>query len=104
MTNRLAFAGVVLLAMSGCATKPEPAQTREYTMHLREPAGVNDCIHVTETLTFAEYGSDDGGYALIPTTRRAMKAAPCGEGAIPLNPAVIRGTVFELAKAIHDGQ
>lgn len=70
-------------------------------MHLSEPAGANDCIHVQEKVTFTEYGSDDGGHAWIPTIRRTMKAAPCGEGAIPLNPAVIKGSVFELAKVLN---
>ncbi len=101
MFNRLGFVGVVLLAMSGCATKPERVQTRVYTMHLSEPAGANDCIHVQEMVMFTEYGSDDGGHALIPTIRRTMKSAPCGEGAIPLNPAVIKGSVFELAKVLN---
>lgn len=105
MINRLAFAGGVLLALSGCASKPEPAHTREYTMHLREPAVENDCIHVTETVTFQDYAAiDDGSHVSVPTIRRTMKAAPCGEKAIPLNPAVISGTVFELAKVIHGVQ
>jgi hypothetical protein len=104
MINRLALAGVVLLALSGCASKPESAHTRDYTMHLREPAAVNDCINVVETVTFADFGDNDGNQLWIPTTRRAMKAAPCGEGAIPLNTAVISGTVFELAKVIHGDQ
>ena len=107
MKLTLALTGVALLALSGCSSQPaSPAPiTHEYIMHTTESVTdakgrAQGCVHVKETVFFEQYAFEDGGRVTVPITRRDLKAAPCGEGAIPLDPSVLRGTVFELSRLL----